>query len=231
MVWRACFAGRIDHFAAAMPHDAAAPASPDALNLPNPRHARRVPPHIDKAKFERIRQAAYLLPQVVKPSDYLSERTPGLEEHLDRLGLVLLQKAVSGARPSRWIDPALMDSALAHLDAVGTGATVRALMLERTAALDALGLSRETGAWARVVSHTLELAEPGWQVPVLFRVPVEAEPVWAYYRTGDEAALRRALGPVPPYPHAGALKAHLDHLVDRSRAHSPAHLDSLLPRL
>ncbi|MBX3622854.1 MAG: helicase [Rhizobacter sp.] len=212
----------------------AAPAAPDereALNLPNPRHARRVPPHIGKAKFERIRQAAYLLPQVVKPSDYAGERGRGQEEQLDALGMVLLQKAVSGARPSRWIAPDLMDSALAHLDAVGTGPTVRALMLERTATLDALGLSREIGSWARVVSHTLDLAEPGWQVPVLFRVPVEAEPVWAYYRHGDEAALRQALGPVPPYPHAAALKAWLDQLVDRSRAHSPAHLDSLLPRL
>jgi ATP-dependent RNA helicase SUPV3L1/SUV3 len=34
---------------------------------------------------------------------------------------VLLQKAVPGARPSRWIEPGADGRALAHLDAVGTG--------------------------------------------------------------------------------------------------------------
>lgn len=205
--------------------------SSDTLNLPDARHVRRVPAHIDKAKFERIRQSAYLLPQVVKPSDYDAERGAGGEEHLDSLGLVLLQRAVSGARPSRWIDPALMDSALAHLDAVGTGSGVRQLMLDRTGALDALGVSREGSQWTRVVTHPLQLAEAGWLVPVLFRVPIEAEAVWAFYRSGDQAALHAALGPTPAYPHAAAVKAHLNALVARSRVHSPAHLDTLLPRL
>lgn len=201
------------------------------LNLPNPRHARRVPAHIDKHAFERIRQAAYLLPQVIKPSDYEGERSAEVEARLDDMGLILLQKAVSGARPSRWIAPELMDVALRHLDAVGGGAGVRQLMLDRTAALDALGISREGARWARVVSHVLQLEEPGWQVPVLHQVPVDAEAVWAYYRSGDQDALRQALGPAPDYPHARVLKTHLDALVARSRAHSPVHLDSLLPRL
>lgn len=208
----------------------AAPAH-EALNLPNPRHAVRIPPHIDKARFERIRQAAYLLPQVVKPSDYGAERGGSAEAQLDAQGLVLLQKAVSGARPSRWIAPSLMDSALAHLDAVGGGPTVRAQMEERTATLDALGISREGGGWVRVVSQPLVLLEPGWRVPVVFRVPVDDAPVWAYYRSGDKDALLQALGPAPSYPHAAALTRHLDALVVRGRAHSPAHLDSLLPRL
>jgi ATP-dependent RNA helicase SUPV3L1/SUV3 len=208
------------------PHGASAP-----LNLPDPRHARRLPPHIDKARFERIRQSAYLLPQVVKPADYGDARGSAAEDALDARGLVLLQKAVSGARPSRWIAPSLMDSALAHLDVVGTGPDVRALMLERTAALDALGVSREGDAWARVVSQPLQLEEPGWQVPVLHRVPVPAEPVWAFYRDGDRAALERSLGTPPPYAQAAALASHLDQLVARSRAHSVAHLDALLPRL
>src|SRR5438552_10315266 len=167
---------------------------PEPLNLPNPRHAKRVPPHIGKEQFERIRQAAYTLPQVVKPADFIAENSAGFEEHLDKLGLVLLQRAAGGARPSRWIAPDLMDSALAHLDAVGTGPTARPLMLERTATLDTLGVSRHAGAWTRLISQALPLSEPGWRVSVLFRVPVAADPIWAYYRSGDKAALLAALG-------------------------------------
>jgi ATP-dependent RNA helicase SUPV3L1/SUV3 len=200
-------------------------------NPPNPRHAPRVPAHIDKEQFARIRQAAYTLPQVVKPGDYLDERSGDFEDHLDRLGLVLLQKPVAGARPSRWIDPALMDSALAHLDALGTGPGVRPLMLERTAALEALGVSRRAGQWTRLISHGLHLSEPGWRVPVLFRVPVDATAVWAFYRDGDKGALLAALGTPPPYPFAAELVAHLDALLARSRSHKPQHLDTLLPRL
>ncbi len=205
--------------------------APEPLNLPNPRHAKRVPRHITKHQFERIRQAAYSLPQVVKPADYVAEHSAGFEEHLDKLGLVLLQRAAAGARPSRWIAPELMDSALAHLDVVGTGPTVRALMLERSATLDALGVSRHAGLWTRLISHAVPLSEPDWRVPVLFRVPVDADPVWDYYRSGDKAALLAALGPAPAYPHAAELAAHMDTLVARSRAYKPRHLESLLPRL
>ncbi len=212
----------------------AANATADTLALPQPRHASRVPAGLDKAQFNRIRQAAYTLPQVVKPGDYLDERHErdgGFEDHLDRLGFVLLQKPVAGARPSRWIDPALMTSALAHLEAVGTGPGVRPLMLERTAALESLGVARRAGEWTRLISHTLQLSEPGWRVPVLFRVPVAAEAVWAFYRAGDAAALAAALGKPPAYPHAAELIAHLESLIARSREHQPRHLDSLLPRL
>ena len=203
----------------------------DTPNLPNPRHATRVPPHIGKAQFERIRQAAYRLPQVVKPGDYIAERSAGFEEHLDKLGLILLQKPVAGARPSRWIAPDLMDSALAHIDAVGNGPAVRALMLERTAALEAMGVTRDAGLWTRLISHALTLSEPGWKVPVLFRVPVNDAAVWVFYRTGDSAALQAAIGPPTPYPHAGELVTHLDALVAHCRALKPNHLESLLPRL
>ncbi|MFM9914220.1 MAG: helicase-related protein [Rhizobacter sp.] len=203
----------------------------DTPNLPNPRHATRLPTHIGKAQFERIRQAAYRLPQVVKPGDYIAERSAGFEEHLDKLGLILLQKPVAGARPSRWIAPDLMDSALAHIDAVGNGPAVRALMLERTAALEAMGVTRDAGLWTRLISHALTLSEPGWKVPVLFRVPVNDAAVWAFYRTGDSAALQAALGPPTPYPHAAELVAHLDALVAHCRALKPNHLESLLPRL
>ena len=68
---------------------------------PNARHASRVPPTITPADVARIQQAAYQLPQVVKPADYVAENSAGLETHLDKLGYVLLQKAVAGARPSR----------------------------------------------------------------------------------------------------------------------------------
>ena len=145
---------------------------PTALNLPNPRHAERVPAHIDRDDLARIRQAAYALPQVIKPADYGIENGARPEEQLDHLGLVLLQKAVTGARPSRWIDPLLMDSALAHLDSVGTGPGVRPLMLERGAALEGLGLTRHGGIWTRLASQALVLDEAGWQIPVKFRWPV-----------------------------------------------------------
>ena len=212
----------------AVPHP---PHSPDAPNPPNPRHAQRLPPDIRKEQFNRIRQAAYTLPQVVKPGDYLDERSAGLEDHLDKLGLVLLQKPVAGARPSRWIEPALMASALAHLDTLGTGPTVRPTMLERSAALEALGVSRRAGQWTRLISHTLQLSEAGWRAPVLFRVPVDADAVFAFYRTGDRDALLAALGKPPAYPHAAELIAYLETLIARSREHKPKHLESLLPRL
>ncbi|MEO5695495.1 MAG: helicase-related protein, partial [Burkholderiaceae bacterium] len=203
----------------------------ETLTLPNPRHAKRLPPHIDKAAFARIRHAAYTLPQVVKPGDFVDERSAGVEQHLDTLGLVLLQKPVAGARPSRWIAPDLMDSALAHLDAVGNGPEVRPLMLERGATLDAMGVSRHAGRWTRLISHALTLSEPGWSVPVLFRLPVDAAPVWTFYRSGDKVALVAALGRASGYPHAAELVAHLEDLLARSRSHQPRHIESLLPRL
>jgi ATP-dependent RNA helicase SUPV3L1/SUV3 len=207
------------------------PAALATLNLPNPRHAPRVPSHLGKEQVDRIRQAAYVLPQVVKPDDYFHDHGTDFEQRLDRLGLVLLQKAVAGARPSRWISPDLMDAALAHLDVVGTGPAVRTLMLERTAALDTLGVSRDAGEWSRLIRHTLTLPATGWRVPVMFRMPVAAEPVWAFYRDGDSAALAAALGAPPAYPHAAELLAGLDALVTLSRSRNAKHLESLLPRL
>jgi ATP-dependent RNA helicase SUPV3L1/SUV3 len=200
-------------------------------NLPNPRHAARLPPHIGPEQLARIRHALHHLPQVVKPADYLVETHADFETHLDKLGLVLLQKAVAGQRPSRWIDPALIDTALAHLDAVGSGAKARPTMLERTAALEQMAVSRRAGVWTRLIRHTLTLSEPGWKVPVLFRVPVDADAVWAFYRDGDAAALLAALGPAPQHPQAAELSAHLEALVAKSRQFKARHLESLLPRL
>ena len=67
----------------------------------------------------RVQQAAYLLPQVVKPADYLDEGAPHFEQHLDTLGLILLQRAAAGGRPSRWIAPGHLAAAVRHLDALG----------------------------------------------------------------------------------------------------------------
>ena len=113
------------------------PPATESFNLPRTAHGKRVPSHISKVQLARVRHAAYVLPQVVKPADFIPESSPGLEEHLDKLGYILLQKPVSGARPSRWIAPGLIDAALAHLDAVGTGPDTRPLMIERGNVLQA----------------------------------------------------------------------------------------------
>ena len=201
------------------------------LNLPTPRHADRLPPHIGPEQLARIRHALHHLPQVVKPADYLAETSDDFEGHLDKLGLILLQKPVAGQRPSRWIDPALIDAALAHRDAVGSGPKARPQMLERTAALEQLAVSRRAGAWTRLIRHTQLLSEPDWKVPVLFRVPVDAAAVWAFHRTGDAPALLAAMGPAPQHPQAPELLAHLEALLARSRSFKARHLESLLPRL
>jgi ATP-dependent RNA helicase SUPV3L1/SUV3 len=210
-------------------------AEPNAApcHLPDPRHAHRLPAHIGLDQLERVRQAAYLLPQVVKPADYLAPHSPGFEAHLDELGFILLQKA-SGTRPSRWIAPALIDAALAHLEAVGSGPDARQRMLERQSTLDAMGITHHAGAFTRAVQHTLDVPVPDaapWRVMLPWRVPVPDEPVWAFYRSGDKGALRAALGPVPPHTHATEIAAHLAALVARSHAWAPDELHSLLPRL
>ena len=208
--------------------------APTALSLPNPKHVSRLPAHISADDLARIRQAGYALPQVVKPADYIAEGTKGFELHLDKLGLVMLSKPVAGGRPSRWIEPALMSRALEHLDAVGLGADTRAQMLERTAALEALGVTRRAGQWTRLVSAVLAVPDTDWQVPVAFRVDLPAaavDAVWAYYRSDDRDTLLQALGPVPPHPNAAELQAHLTRLAARSDALNPGHLPSLLPRL
>jgi ATP-dependent RNA helicase SUPV3L1/SUV3 len=221
-------------FAPPMPADTlpSPPAASTApFDLPNPRHANRLPPHVDKARFNRLVRASFALPQVVRPGDFGDEATSVDEERLDRLGLVMLQRASAGARASRWIAPGLIDVALAHIDVIGSGPGVRALMLERAAALDALGLVRQAGGWFRTVRQPLPLGDSQWPVAVTFRVPVDETAVWAYYRSGDLAALQGVLGEPPAYPHAAELAAHLQALLARSQAYQPRHLDTLLARL
>ncbi|WP_088283990.1 helicase-related protein [Ideonella sp. A 288] len=205
------------------------------LSLPNPRHVQRLPAGIDPASAERIRQAAYLLPQTLTPLDCDDLPPREAEVRFEAEGLILLQKALAEHRPSRWIAPDAMAAALRHLDEVGTRPGVRPLMAERTTVLDTLGLSRQGTRWDRLVSQALSIEVPGqdepWSLAVAFRVPVAAQPVWDFYRTGDGVALRAALGPVPPHPQAAELRAHLQGLLARSAMHSPQQLDALLPRL
>lgn len=213
-----------------MPHNKT-PTKPDAFTLPHAKHASRVPQHLTAEQVARIQQNAFTLPQVVKPADFIDEHTPGFEHYLDTLGMIQLQKAAAGARPSRWIAPELMDDALRHIDVVGTGPNVRSLMLARTATLEALGVSRLGNGWERLVTQTLDLSMPGWAVGVAFRVPIESAPVWDFYRTGDTGALSNALGLPPLYLHAQELTAHLESLIARSASGHPEHLESLLARL
>ncbi len=215
------------------------PATAPTLKLPNARHAARAPAHITPEQLERVRQAAYNLPQVVKPADYLPEDAPELEKQLDTQGLILLQKAVPHQRPSRWISPELIDAALLHLAEVGVGRDIRSVMVERLATLEALGITRApdalAGGWERLHNQPLTLTSEDWPqeglLSVAFRAPVPAEPVWAFFRNGDKRALLAGLGGAPAYPHAAELAAHLDALAERSAWCDAKSMDSLLPRL
>ncbi len=216
-------------------NDSTAAAPAPRLRLPNVRHTERVPAHITPEQMERVRQAAYNLPQVVKPADYLAEDAPNFETHLDELGLILLQKAVPHQRPSRWISPGLIDAALLHLDTVGVGRETRAPMLERSAALEALGIQRQGDGWDRLYRQHLPLQYEAWKKPgtlsVAFRLAVPAEPVWAYYRDGDKRALLGGIAGNAVWPHAAELAAHIDNLAERSEWCDAKAMDSLLPRL
>ena len=205
--------------------------APRAFKLPNARHASRVPEDVTPADIARIQQAAYQLPQVVKPADYIDEHTPHFEQHLDGLGLILLQKAVSGGRPSRWIAPEHVGAALRHLDSVGNGPQVRAQMLARTAELEALGITREAGRFDRFLQHDLRLPASGVELRVAWRQPIADAPVWDFHRTGDIDALLAAIGEPPPYPDAAELVDHVDRLLARAESGHPDQLGSLVQRL
>lgn len=188
-----------------------------------------------RALLERLRRAAYLLPQVITPAEFHDGTPAEGEAALLAAGYLMLQKAASGGRPSRWIAPDDVDAALAHLDATH-GAAQGALpqMLERRAALLAQGVQRYAGRFQRQVSQAISVAVPDappWQPAVAFLVPVPAETAWAFHRSGDLAALRAALGDAPAYPHAATIVNHLERLIARSHAYQPRRLDSLLPRL
>jgi ATP-dependent RNA helicase SUPV3L1/SUV3 len=190
---------------------------------------------IPRARLDRIRRAAYLLPQAITPAEFHDGTPAEGEAALQRAGYLMLQKAAGGARPSRWIAPGDIDAALAHLEATGAAAQgALPQMLERRAALIAQGVQRIGGRFFRQAAQTLAVPVPEgppWSVALAHLLPMPADVAWAFHRSGDLDALRAALGEAPPHPHAEAVRAHLQHLVARSHAYQPRRLDSLLPRL
>jgi len=213
------------------PDSAVAAPAPRQFKLPHARHAARVPADITPADVARIQQAAYQLPQVVKPADYIDEHAPHFEQHLDGIGMILLQKAVAGSRPSRWIAPERMADALRHLDVVGNGPNVRALMQARTTELENLGVTREAGEFDRFLTQTLKLPASGVQLRVAYRQPVPAALVWDFYRSGDLDAFKAALGAAPPYADAAELVDVVERLIARAESGHSEHVGSLVQRL
>jgi ATP-dependent RNA helicase SUPV3L1/SUV3 len=207
------------------------PHAPHASPLPDPRHASRVPADVSPEQLERVRKAAFNLPQVLKPADFATEDIVPSDEHLHHLGLILLQKGVQGSRPSRWIAPQALHAALEHLAAFDNGSKLRGALNDRTAQLESLGITRLGAGWQRLCTQPLKLSDPAWKLSTAYTVPVASDIVWAFFRNGDKAALRKALGTPPAWPQADELAAHIDHLLRRSDSFAPAQVDSLLPRL
>ena len=206
-----------------------------ALTLPVPSHASRLPAHITPEQLHRLRQAAFNLPQVVKPGDFGAQPGPEGEAPLERLGLIQLQKAVPGSRASRWIAPELMDSALAHLDAFAHATQpeqgLRAVSTERGTWLDSMGIHRDGLHWRRHVAQPLALSEPGWKLQVAFLADIESSLIWAFFRTGDQAPVLDALAKAPAYAHSAELTEHLEVLLSQAGDCNPQRMDSLLPAL
>ncbi|WP_163525947.1 hypothetical protein, partial [Klebsiella oxytoca] len=72
--------------------------------------------------------------------------------------------------------------------------------------------------FTRLCVHPITLAHAGWRIDLSHRVPVPEAPIWAFFRDGDQAALRHALGQAPEYSYTAELALHLNHLVARSEA-------------
>ncbi|HET8744751.1 MAG TPA: hypothetical protein VFM98_04035, partial [Ramlibacter sp.] len=62
-----------------------APAPHAPPPLPDPRHASRVPADVTPEQVERVRKAAFHLPQVLKPADFATEDIVPSDEHLHHL--------------------------------------------------------------------------------------------------------------------------------------------------
>ena len=202
--------------------------TPPAFPLPQPRHAARLPAGLAPEDWARVRQAAHALPQVLVPDDF----EHGSDESMDRLGCIQISTSAGGGRPSRWILPVHIAVAVAQLEATPQTNTLRAQMQQRLQQLESQGLRREGLVFTRLCVHPITLSHEGWRIDLSHRVPVPEGPVWAFFRDGDAAALRQALGQAPEYSYTAELALHLNHLVARSEAMGDAsQLASLLPRL
>jgi ATP-dependent RNA helicase SUPV3L1/SUV3 len=211
-------------------NQATKPARPPApaFPLPQPRHAARLPAGLAAEDWARVRQAAHALPQVLVPDDL----EDGSDEALDRLGCIQISKAAGGGRPSRWILPQHIAVALAQLQATPQTNTLRPQLQQRLQQLESQGLRREGLVFTRLCVQAITLAHDDWRIDLSHRVPVPEAPVWAFFRDGDAAALRQALGQAPEYSYTAELALHLNHLVARSEAMGDStQLASLLPRL
>ena len=76
------------------PHEATRPG-PTTLHLPDARHLARVPAHVTPQQMERVRQAGYFLPQVVKPADYVPENQRQRELSFAALGALQARPGVA----------------------------------------------------------------------------------------------------------------------------------------
>lgn len=197
---------------------------PAAFGLPNPLHLRRLPQGLSALQWQRLRQAAYHLPQVLSPTENCTEA-------FERAGLIQIQKAISGNRSSRWIEPALIPLALAHLDALGSLAHPRVLMQQREAQLHGLGLHRDGLRWKRLCQQGLQLSRPGWRVVLAHVTEADEAAIWTFFRDGDLAQLEGSLGEPPAWPQAEVLLLHLESLLTRSLSGHEAQIESLLPAL
>ena len=103
---------------------------------------------------------------------------------------------------------------------------------KRSAVLDAMSVTRAGPAdWERSAIQTLTLAQDAWRIDVSHLIPVEAAPVWRFFRDGDKALLQDTLTHQPDWPHAAELQATLDGLVEQAGHINPGRIESLLPGL
>jgi ATP-dependent RNA helicase SUPV3L1/SUV3 len=136
-----------------------------AFPLPQSRHAARLPAGLAPEDWQRLRQAAHALPQVLTPDDL----EDGSDEQLDRLGAIQIAKAAAGGRPSRWILPQHIAVALAQLQATPMANDLRPRLQARLQQLESLGLRREGLLFTRLCQQALILAHAGWRIELAHR--------------------------------------------------------------
>ena len=74
-------------------------------------------------------------------------------------------------------------------------------------------------------------ADEPWKMQLTYLAEIDATPVWAFFRDGNQANLLRALGSQPPCPDAATIAARIDTLVQQAGHINPQRLESLQPGL